>query len=297
MVSGRGDGAAATSRQPKCSSQLTSYDKYRKPHAVRGGIDAKSVHFEWISKELECGICEKTIHNTMVVRNCMHRFCADCILRRIHTGVRKCPTCHKVLPKKAPVKSDENFDAIIRKVAFLLRISLFLQFFSIGALGQVELNIATRFTKKRCCENKTPADCLTNSDPVPPPPLLERMTTKSSKSAKHDSASSSVSETKPPLLPSNYSDTSDPPLKIDEGTSSDDGCSNLLLPSAASPSSYVGNNSGTSTDTGKSKTKTKRQARNRSGAKPLVAVQKSSGDGGAFCLFLSFFALNHMCSP
>lgn len=66
MVSGRGDGSAASRRLN--SSQLTSYDKSRKPHILRSGVDTKSIHFEWISKELECGICEKTIQKTMVVR-------------------------------------------------------------------------------------------------------------------------------------------------------------------------------------------------------------------------------------
>lgn len=66
MVSGRSDGLPA-SRRPTLP-QSTSYDKLRKPHTLRSGVDTKSVHFDWISKELECGICEKTIQNTMVVR-------------------------------------------------------------------------------------------------------------------------------------------------------------------------------------------------------------------------------------
>lgn len=66
MVSGRSDGLP-TSRH-LTPPQSTSYDKSRKPHALRSGVDTKSVHFDWISKELECGICEKTIQNTMVVR-------------------------------------------------------------------------------------------------------------------------------------------------------------------------------------------------------------------------------------
>lgn len=66
MVSGRSDGPPASRRLTL--PQSTSYDKSRKPHALRSGVDTKSVHFDWISKELECGICEKTIQNTMVVR-------------------------------------------------------------------------------------------------------------------------------------------------------------------------------------------------------------------------------------
>lgn len=66
MVSGRSDGLPASRRLTL--PQSTSYDKSRKPHALRSGVDTKSVHFDWISKELECGICEKTIQNTMVIR-------------------------------------------------------------------------------------------------------------------------------------------------------------------------------------------------------------------------------------
>ncbi|VDK43414.1 unnamed protein product [Anisakis simplex] len=160
MVSARSteSTAALLRRSSACSSgtsapmRLTAYDRSRKPHPLRTGIDARTIKIEWLARELNCGLCKKTIQNAMVIRpkpdaevsvtewvwpkarmttcggvvesangkvlqNCMHRFCADCILPKVQTGVKKCPLCKKVLPKKTPLKSDANFDSVINKFA------------------------------------------------------------------------------------------------------------------------------------------------------------------------------------
>uniref|UniRef100_A0A915A5C0 RING-type E3 ubiquitin transferase n=1 Tax=Parascaris univalens TaxID=6257 RepID=A0A915A5C0_PARUN len=117
MVSARGEGAIALFRRGGTTThmRLTAYERSRKPHQLRTGVDTRTVRIEWIANELTCGLCRKTIQNAMVIRNCMHRFCADCILPKIHTGTKKCPLCKKVLPKKTPLKSDANFDSVINK--------------------------------------------------------------------------------------------------------------------------------------------------------------------------------------
>ncbi|KAL3981960.1 Zinc finger C3HC4 type (RING finger) family protein [Acanthocheilonema viteae] len=267
MVSGRSDGLPASRRLTL--PQSTSYDKSRKPHALRSGVDTKSIHFDWISKELECGICEKTIQNTMVVRNCMHRFCADCILQRIHTGARKCPSCHKVLPKKTPLKSDANFDAIINK--FTLSVE------KRCVKRPITESSNLCFTKRRVFDKKSPSKRLTNSDPIVPSSSSERTPPKNTKALmKYDSVTDLTSNTpleiKPPLLPSMHSDASDPPLTIDEG-SSDDVYLNLQQPTTSS--SAKGENRSNLSDAGENRMKSSRLVSKHYEVTPVVVLQKS----------------------
>ncbi|VIO86472.1 Uncharacterized protein BM_BM5776 [Brugia malayi] len=267
MVSGRSDGSPASRRLTL--PQLTSYDRSRKPHTLCSGVDTKSIHFDWISKELECGICEKTIQNTMVVRNCMHRFCADCILQRIHTGARKCPSCHKVLPKKTPLKSDANFDAIINKF------TLSVERRCVKRPITESSNLC--FTKKRVFDKKSSIKRLTSWNTVVPSSSSEWTPSKNAKaSGKCDSMTDSASniplEIKPPLLPSMHSDASDPPLTIDED-SSDDVYPNFEQPTT---SSYAeGENRLNVNDTSQKRTKSSRLASNHCEVTPVVVLQKS----------------------
>ncbi|KAM3726522.1 E3 ubiquitin-protein ligase RING2-B [Dirofilaria immitis] len=284
MVSGRSDGPPTSRRLTL--PQSTLYDKLRKPHALRTGIDTKSIHFDWISKELECGICEKTIQNTMVVRNCMHRFCADCILQRIHTGARKCPSCHKVLPKKTPLKSDANFDAIINKMWNLYQ-AVHFKLLSLQFTSSVERRCVKRpitessnlcFTKRRAFDKKSPTKRLTNSDPIASSSSSERTPPKNTKtSVKYNSmtdlALNTPLEIKPPLLPSMYSDASDPPLTIDEG-SSDDAYPNLQQPTT---SSYADCEDRLNiNNTCEKRIKSNRLVSNHCEITPVVVLQKSS---------------------
>uniref|UniRef100_A0A1I8EDD7 RING-type E3 ubiquitin transferase n=1 Tax=Wuchereria bancrofti TaxID=6293 RepID=A0A1I8EDD7_WUCBA len=262
MVSGRSDGSPASRRLTL--PQSTLYDKSRKPHTLRSGVDTKAIHFDWISKELECGICEKTIQNTMVVRNCMHRFCADCILQRIHTGARKCPSCHKVLPKKTPLKSDANFDAIINKFTL-----------SVERRCVKRPITESSFTKKRVFDKRSPIKRLTSWNPVIPSSSSEWTPSKNAKaSGKCDSITDSASniplEIKPPLLPSMHSDASDPPLTIDED-SSDDVYPNFEQPTTSS----YGENRLNVNDTSQKRTKSSRLASNHCEVTPVVVLQKS----------------------
>ncbi|OZC09227.1 zinc finger, C3HC4 type [Onchocerca flexuosa] len=268
MVSGRSDGPPISRRLTL--PQSTSYDKSRKPHALRTGVDTKSIQFDWISKELECGICEKTIQNTMVVRNCMHRFCADCILQRIHTGARKCPSCHKVLPKKAPLKSDANFDAIINKF------TLSIERRCVKRPITESSNLC--FTKKRIFDKKSPTKCLTNPDPIAPSSSSERTLPKNTKaSLKYesmtDSASNTLLEIKPPLLTRMHSDMSDSPLTIDEGSSYDT-YSNLQQPTTSSYAKCEDRSN--VNDAGEKKAKSSRLVSNHCEITPVVVLQKSS---------------------
>lgn len=70
MVSARGEGAVALFRRGGSTThmRLTAYERARKPHQLRTGVDTRTVRIEWIASELTCGLCKKTIQNAMVIR-------------------------------------------------------------------------------------------------------------------------------------------------------------------------------------------------------------------------------------
>ncbi|KHN70617.1 E3 ubiquitin-protein ligase RING2 [Toxocara canis] len=224
MVSARGDGAVALVRRGSVAThmRLTAYERARKPHQLRTGIDARTVRIEWIANELTCGLCKKTIQNAMVIRNCMHRFCADCILPKIHTGAKKCPLCKRILPKKTPLKSDANFDAVISKFAMTPERRCLKRSIS-------ESN-SLCFAKRRLVslDKKTPTKRQSQVDVKSVQSSPQRMTPSKIRPqlpVKPETVvevASSCFELKPSVVTDSRSETSEPSLVIDEGSTSDD---------------------------------------------------------------------------
>lgn len=221
MVSGRGEHGLSNARRVPSSVRLTAYDRERKPHQLRSGVDTRSVRIEWIASELACGLCSKVIQNAMVTRSCMHRFCADCILPKIHTGAKKCPLCKKVLPKKSPLKSDANFDAIISKFSMTPERRCIKRPISESS------NLC--FAKKRKLFHKRSPVKATNQPDTksvhcPSNRLPSFKNWPRQFSAKPDSSSESAfscGDVKPQLVSDSRSETSEPSLVIDESCSSD----------------------------------------------------------------------------
>ncbi|KAK7939990.1 hypothetical protein WMY93_003316 [Mugilogobius chulae] len=63
-----------------------------------------------------CPICLDMLKNTMTTKECLHRFCADCIITALRSGNKECPTCRKKLVSKRSLRPDPNFDALISKI-------------------------------------------------------------------------------------------------------------------------------------------------------------------------------------
>uniref|UniRef100_A0A0K0CX97 RING-type E3 ubiquitin transferase n=1 Tax=Angiostrongylus cantonensis TaxID=6313 RepID=A0A0K0CX97_ANGCA len=53
-----------------------------------------------LSTELSCPICLDLLTQTMTTKECLHRFCADCITTALFRGNKECPTCRKKLVSK-----------------------------------------------------------------------------------------------------------------------------------------------------------------------------------------------------
>uniref|UniRef100_A0A2K5CA60 E3 ubiquitin-protein ligase RING2 n=1 Tax=Aotus nancymaae TaxID=37293 RepID=A0A2K5CA60_AOTNA len=74
-------------------------------------VSPRSLH-----SELMCPICLDMLKNTMTTKECLHRFCADCIITALRSGNIECPTCWKKLVSKRSLRPDPNFDALISKI-------------------------------------------------------------------------------------------------------------------------------------------------------------------------------------
>lgn len=95
----------------------TLYDLYRQPRApVTDPSATKTLPVRVLNAELTCPICLCVIQSTMVVMECLHRFCGDCIQKCLRVGNKECPSCRIHIPSKRSLRRDENFDALIRKI-------------------------------------------------------------------------------------------------------------------------------------------------------------------------------------
>uniref|UniRef100_A0A3B3QR84 RING-type E3 ubiquitin transferase n=1 Tax=Paramormyrops kingsleyae TaxID=1676925 RepID=A0A3B3QR84_9TELE len=74
-------------------------------------VSPRSLH-----SELMCPICLDMLKNTMTTKECLHRFCSECIVTALRSGNKECPTCRKKLVSKRSLRPDPNFDALISKI-------------------------------------------------------------------------------------------------------------------------------------------------------------------------------------
>ncbi|KAL7290157.1 E3 ubiquitin-protein ligase RING1-like [Trichogramma pretiosum] len=109
--------AAATAEQPgKGAWELSVYEAQRQPHCAVDddteiGVSPRSLH-----SELMCPICLDLLKKTMTTKECLHRFCSDCIITALSKGNKECPTCRKKLISKRSLRPDPNFDMLINKI-------------------------------------------------------------------------------------------------------------------------------------------------------------------------------------
>ncbi|ETN02151.1 hypothetical protein PPTG_16785 [Phytophthora nicotianae INRA-310] len=95
----------------------TLFDIYRQPRApVTDPNATKTLSIRQLNADLTCPICLGIIKETMVVMECLHRFCGECISTAIRQSKRECPSCRIHIPSKRSLRPDANFDALIRKI-------------------------------------------------------------------------------------------------------------------------------------------------------------------------------------
>ncbi|CAI5724282.1 unnamed protein product [Hyaloperonospora brassicae] len=95
----------------------TLFDLYRQPRApVTDRHATKTLSMRQLNADLTCPICLGIIKETMVVMECLHRFCRTCISTAIRHSKRECPSCRIHIPSKRSLRPDATFDAFIATV-------------------------------------------------------------------------------------------------------------------------------------------------------------------------------------
>eukprot|EP00102_Acyrthosiphon_pisum_P003594 XP_001946247.1 PREDICTED: E3 ubiquitin-protein ligase RING2-like [Acyrthosiphon pisum] len=96
--------------------ELSLYELYRTPQEPITDDTEIAVSPRSIQNELMCPICLDVLKKTMTAKECLHRFCSDCIVTALRSGNKECPTCRKKLVSKRSLRPDPNFDLIISKI-------------------------------------------------------------------------------------------------------------------------------------------------------------------------------------
>lgn len=106
----------AMENAPMKNWELTLYEMQRKPQEpIIDGTEI-AVSPRSLQSELMCPICLDILKVTMTTKECLHRFCSDCIVTALRNGNKECPTCRKKLVSKRSLRPDPNFDALIAKI-------------------------------------------------------------------------------------------------------------------------------------------------------------------------------------
>ncbi|ESO11968.1 hypothetical protein HELRODRAFT_184809 [Helobdella robusta] len=95
---------------------LTPYELHRTPQEAVTDNTEIAVSPRSLHNELMCPICLDMLKNTMTTKECLHRFCQECIITALRSGNKECPTCRKKLISKRSLRPDPNFDALISKI-------------------------------------------------------------------------------------------------------------------------------------------------------------------------------------
>jgi E3 ubiquitin-protein ligase RNF1/2 len=96
--------------------ELSLYELHRTPQNAVTDNSEIAVSPRSLHSELMCPICLDMLKKTMTTKECLHRFCSDCIITALRSGNKECPTCRKKLVSKRSLRPDPNFDSLIQKI-------------------------------------------------------------------------------------------------------------------------------------------------------------------------------------
>ncbi|KAE8739994.1 hypothetical protein FOCC_FOCC014510 [Frankliniella occidentalis] len=96
--------------------ELSLYELHRTPQEAITDNTEIAVSPRSLHSELMCPICLDMLKKTMTTKECLHRFCSDCIVTALRSGNKECPTCRKKLVSKRSLRPDPNFDLLISKL-------------------------------------------------------------------------------------------------------------------------------------------------------------------------------------
>ncbi|XP_067946215.1 E3 ubiquitin-protein ligase RING2-A-like isoform X2 [Watersipora subatra] len=96
--------------------RLTMYEVNRVPQEIISSDIEIKVSPRSLHSELMCPICLDMLKNTMTTKECLHRFCQECITTALRSGNKECPTCRKKLVSRRSLRRDPTFDELIAKI-------------------------------------------------------------------------------------------------------------------------------------------------------------------------------------
>jgi len=96
--------------------ELSRYELNRKPQELILDDTEIKVQRKSLNALLMCPICLDVLRNTMTTKECLHRFCSECITTALRSGNKECPTCRKRLVSRRSLRHDPIFDALIAKL-------------------------------------------------------------------------------------------------------------------------------------------------------------------------------------
>ncbi|XP_023344763.1 E3 ubiquitin-protein ligase RING2-A [Eurytemora carolleeae] len=98
------------------SWELSLYESLRTPQEAITENTEIAVSPKSLQSELTCPICLDMLTLTMTTKECLHRFCSDCIITALRSGNKECPTCRKKLVSKRSLRYDPNFDNLVANI-------------------------------------------------------------------------------------------------------------------------------------------------------------------------------------
>lgn len=107
---------ASTEQIQNKTWELSLYELHRSPQVAVVDNTEIAVSPRSLHSELMCPICLDMLKKTMTTKECLHRFCSDCIITALRSGNKECPTCRKKLVSKRSLRPDPNFDLLIAKI-------------------------------------------------------------------------------------------------------------------------------------------------------------------------------------
>jgi len=106
-----------TAEVPEKSWELSHYELHRQAQPLMSNKEAPTtVSSKCVHSDLRCPICLDLLTSTMTTVECLHRFCAECIITALRSGNKECPTCRKKLVSKRSLRPDPNFDQLVAKL-------------------------------------------------------------------------------------------------------------------------------------------------------------------------------------
>ena len=104
--------AAASAFNPESKWQehvevpsLTLFDIHRQPRRETANPDARvRMQLKLLADEFHCPVCLGYIKNTRIVKECMHRFCDECIEKCLRIGKKECPQCRIHIPSRRSLR-------------------------------------------------------------------------------------------------------------------------------------------------------------------------------------------------